>query len=73
MGHHPDDLHQNAFVALTVKLGVVNLLPRPQMQAPVAHRHRDLLTQQLPFQMGIPVVLPRAVVVVFLPCRPSLP
>ena len=67
LGHHPDDFHQNALVALPVKFGVVNLLPRPQVQAPVAHRHRDLLTQQLSLEMGIPVVLPRAVVVVFLP------
>ena len=63
--HHPNDFHQDAFVALTVKFGVVNLFPRTEMQASVPNGHRDLLAQQLPFEVGITVVFSGPVVVVF--------
>ena len=65
--HHSNHFHENAFVPLPVKFSVVNLLPRPQMQAPIPYRHRDLLTKQLPLQVCITVVLSGAVVVVFFP------
>ena len=44
----------------------MNLLPRTQMELAVANRHRDLLAQQLALKVGIAVVLPRPMMLVFL-------
>lgn len=65
--HHPDNFDQDTLVPLTVKFCVVNLLPSSQMELPVTNRHRDLLTKELSFQVGIAVVFSGSMMLVFIP------
>ena len=60
----PDDLHQHPLSAAAVEFTVVDLLPRAKVELPFGDGDDDFPAHDLPFQVGIGVVLPRPVVMV---------
>jgi hypothetical protein len=67
--HHFND---DAFRPLTVELGVVNLLPGPEIQFSVRDRDDDLMMNDEAFEVGIAVGFTRAMVVVIVLKRRQL-
>jgi hypothetical protein len=62
----PDDLHQHPLAAAAVEFTVEDLLPRAKVELPFGDGDDDFPAHDLPFQVGIGVVLPRPVVMVVL-------
>ena len=60
----PDDLDQHPLRPMAVELAVEDLLPRPEVELALGDRHDDFAAHDLPFQVGVGVVLAGAVVVV---------
>src|SRR4030043_2103551 len=57
-----DDPPQPSLAAPPVKFPIKNLLPGTEIQFPSRHRDHDFPSHNLPFQMGVSVVLPGSVV-----------
>ena len=57
-----DHLDDHALASLAVKLRVVDLLPRPQVEFSVGHGYQHLMPDQQVFQMRVTVGLTGAVV-----------
>jgi hypothetical protein len=51
----PDNLHQHPLAALSVKLAVEDLLPRPKMKPAAGYRRHHFAPHYLPFQVGVGV------------------
>ena len=58
----PDDLDQHPLSSPPVEFAVEDLFPRPEIKPAASDGRHHLPAHDLPFQMGIAVVLPRAVV-----------
>src|SRR5579871_4622305 len=63
-----DDFDQGPFAAAPVKLAVEDLLPRPEVEPALGDRHHHFAPHNLPFHMGVRIVLSRAIMPV-LGCR----
>src|SRR3954471_9776868 len=60
----PDDLHEDALRPPSIELPVEDLLPRPEIELAVGDRHDHFPAHDLALEVGVGVVLARAVVVV---------
>src|SRR5262249_34886768 len=58
----PEDFDQHPFRPTAVELAVEDLLPRPAVEPALGDGHDDLASHDLPLQVGVGVVLARAVV-----------
>src|SRR5690242_5366056 len=65
-------LNDDAFIALSVELGVIDLLPWTEIELARGHRHDDLVMHEQALQVGIAVGLASAMVPVVLPKRREL-
>ncbi len=52
-----DDLHKHSLLAPAVKFAIENLFPRPEVQAAPSDGHDNLTPHDLPFHVGVRVVL----------------
>src|SRR5437867_1286118 len=59
-----DDLDEHALLAPPVELAVENLLPRPEIELPLRHRHDHLPSHDLALEVRVGVVLAGLVVAV---------
>ena len=53
----PNDLYEQPFAPLAVELVVEDMLPRAEVERAIRYRHNDLPAHDLPFQMGVGVIL----------------
>lgn len=60
----PDQLHQDPFSPLAIKLAVKNLFPGPKIKAPRRDRDHHFPAHDLPLEVRIPIVFPSPVVVI---------
>ena len=54
----PDELYQHPLLTPSVEFPVENLFPRPEIKLAICDRNHDLASHDLPFQMGVPIILP---------------
>src|SRR5260370_12935047 len=66
LSHHLDN---DAFRALSVELGIINLLPGPEIEAPVGHRHNHLMMHHQALEMRVAIRLAGAMMPVVLAIR----
>ncbi len=59
----PNDLHQHPLAAAAVELAVEDLLPGAEIEPAIGDGHHHLPAHDLPFQVGVGVVLPDVVAV----------
>ena len=52
-----DDLDQDPLFSTAVKLTVKDLLPGPKIQLTICHRNNHFSTHDLPFHMGVRIIL----------------
>jgi hypothetical protein len=60
----PDDLDQDTLRAVAVELAVENLFPGAEVQLAPGDGADDLAAHDLPFQVGVGIVLAGAIVVI---------
>ena len=59
-----DNFHQHPLAAIAIKFPVEDLFPRAQVEFAVRDGADNFATRDLPFQMGVSVILSRSVVVI---------
>jgi hypothetical protein len=60
----PNNLHKHSFSSATIELTVKDLFPRPKIELSFGNGNDHFPPHNLPFQMRIGIVFPRAVVVI---------